>query len=771
MSKIPVSMRGSLLAAMLITTTATVMAQPAPGSAVDPIPTDPAPAVPSAEPAPMVAPALKHSLHGLVIDDKTKNAIPGAFISVTSGATALAESDGTFSLSVTDTDSLRVEADGYEPGEVTTALEGTADYPLKISLSAIRLVKGEVVQVKGKAPAKVSGGVTLSRNVLATIPGTGGDLLASLTMVPGVSIPQGRGGGQGIVIRGSAPQDSRFLLDGFEIPQLYHLFNRSVIPTQAVANLEFQPGGFDVKYGHASSGIISVTSRGGGEEYQAVAEVSIIDAYAVASGPINKKLRMLASFRRSYVDTWLPSVLPTSVGLVAAPRFFDGLVRLDYDASSRWHAALTLIGSDDLTKLIAAQEQTDKGFAFSADTSFARAIAAAYWRGPKQLTVDLAASALVQKISFSAGDQFLDIRRIGMVGRAELTKRYDTWAGLREVAFRTGLELDPKRNKLALELIQSDARPQGGFMDDISPRNKFSGKFWLPDAGAWATMEAGLSSTIRFTSGFRLDGFYRNRDYTLAPRGDLVWKPDDKTKVRFAAGRYTRPPEYRDELLSDKLKAESAIQMALGVEHKFADGGNIQLTAYDTERSSLVFRDATTGQYGNQGRGRTIGAEVLATYQNQQWFAWLAYSLSRSTRRSTAQGKDFLFEYDQTHDVVAAATYKTKNGHWQFGARFNFSTGKPSTPIIGAIFNTDRDRYFPISGELNSERYGAAHQLDVRVDHIWKFKTWALSAFLDVNNAYLHPAVIQYQYNFDYTQREEIKNIPILPSIGLKGEL
>ena len=61
------------------------------------------------------------------------------------------------------------------------------------------------------------------------------------------------GGRQGVIIRGSSPEDSRILLDGFDIPQLYHFLNRSIVPTRAVAGLDYLPGGFDVRYGRASS--------------------------------------------------------------------------------------------------------------------------------------------------------------------------------------------------------------------------------------------------------------------------------------------------------------------------------------------------------------------------------------------------------------------------------------------------------------------------------------------------------------------------------------
>jgi hypothetical protein len=717
---------------------------------------------PAASPQPSV-----QAISGVIKDSKSKQPIIGAVVTAKSGTTAITDDKGAFTLNVLPTDTINIDADGFEQAIAGPALSGT---DLIIPISPLALIGDEVVQIKGRAPVPVSGGARLSRQELATVPGTGGDLLASLDVMPGVSLPVGPGGGQGIIIRGSAPQDSRFLLDGFDIPQLYHLFNRSIIPTQAVANLEFQPGAFDVKFGRASSGIISVTSRGGNDKTEAVSEVSLIDAYVLASGPINNKARYLASFRRSYVDAWLPSVVPKDAGLLTAPRYYDGIARIDWNNSAHWRTALTVVGSDDLTKLVRNDDQTDKEFGFSANTGFVRGIAAAYWTGPKGLTLDLGVSALTQRISFSVGEQYLNIRSMAFSTRAELAKRVESFGGLQDVAFRVGGEIEPKRTKLDLYLRRSDSKPQQDFMEDSTPRNRFNGTVNIQDLGTWATMEAGLSKTIRFTAGFRFDAFVRNAAYEVQPRGDITWKPTDKTKFRLAAGRYTRPPEYRDELLNNDIGPESSVQTAFGVEQKIGNDISIQGTLYDTERSGLVKRN-TVGVYENQGRGRTFGAEVLATYRNDQVFAWLAYSLARSTQRDTASGEDYLFDFDQTNDLVIASTYKTRNGKWQFGARFNYSTGKPFTPITGAIFNSDIDGYIPINGDINSERFRAAHQLDLRIDHIWKLKDWSLSAFLDINNAYANAPVIQNQYNYDFSQRAEVEGLPILPSIGIKGEL
>lgn len=761
---------------------------PPPAAPAEPTPSAPAPATPSvpapsAESPPVSGPAaasrpatspaataryIKHEVRGKIVDAESKQPVPGAVLTATSGDTAISDADGSFVLAVTDDDTLIVEADGYERTRVSAALPEDA----QITLAPAKVSGEEVVEVRGRAPAVVSGGVTLNRRELATIPGTGGDLLASLTVLPGVSLPVGNQNGNGVIIRGSAPQDSRFLIDGYDIPQLYHLFNRSIIPTQAIADLQFQPGGFDVKYGRASSGIIAVTTRGGNDKLEAVSEVSLIDAYVVASGPINKKLRMLGSFRRSYVDTWLPSVLPDRIGIVAAPRFYDGLVRLDWDPTTRWHGAMTVVGSSDLTKLIATQDQRAEDINFSAETGFVRAIAAAYWRGPRKLTVDVSASALTQLVSFSAGPTFLDIWQLSFATRSEVTKRFDEWAGLRNVTMRAGFEYDPRRYRLRIDARQQTETPnqQQDINDTSGARNKFDGTFWTNNVAGWAVLEGSLAPQVTFQSGVRVDGFLRNDTFAVQPRGELVWKPTGKDKIRLSAGRYTRPPENRDEILNANLGPESAAQVALGGEHKIDDGSSLQLTLYNTERTQLIRRDEAN-VYQNQGRGQSYGAEVLAQYRTNQMFFWLAYSLSRSTRRATAASPDILFDYDQTHAVVLATTYRTKNQKWQFGGRWSYSTGRPYTPVASAVFDSDRNIYYPINGELNSDRQRAAHQLDLRVDRIWKFKTWSLSAFLDINNAYMNAPFIQYQYNFDYTQRGEISGIPILPTIGIKGEL
>jgi hypothetical protein len=108
--------------------------------------------------------------------------------------------------------------------------------------------------------------------------------------------------------------------------------------------------------------------------------------------------------------------------------------------------------------------------------------------------------------------------------------------------------------------------------------------------------------------------------------------------------------------------------------------------------------------------------------------------------------------------------------NWELGFRFRYATGRPTSPVTGGIYDADSDTYIQVPGTLNSERIPAFHQLDVRLDKKWVFRTWMLSVYLDVQNVYNRKNPELVQYNFNYTKRQYLPGLPIIPSIGIKGE-
>jgi hypothetical protein len=175
--------------------------------------------------------------------------------------------------------------------------------------------------------------------------------------------------------------------------------------------------------------------------------------------------------------------------------------------------------------------------------------------------------------------------------------------------------------------------------------------------------------------------------------------------------------------------------------------------------------------YINNGSGKTYGAELMVSWRGDHHFAWLAYTLSRSLRQDGPNAPERLFDFDQTHNLVLVGSRSFgKNDQWQLGGRFQFTTGKPYTPVVGTTFMADLQRYQPIFAPLNSSRMSPMHQLDLRLDHWWQFQAWRLSAYLDVQNVYYHASTMDYRYNADYTQKTAVRTLPILPSFGVRGE-
>lgn len=708
---------------------------------------------------------------GRIVDASTGAVVKGAKVTIegtTAGTTAA--DDGTFALAKVPLGATLVVADdGYETALVTADAETLPD----IALVPVGRGVGEVVEVQGEAPAPAPGAASLDRNEVATIPGTGNDMLAAVDAMPGVTASAfGPTSFNGVVIRGSAPEDSKILIDGFEVPFLYHAVGfRSILPTESIDTLDYLPGGFDVAYGRASSGIINVTTRAGDRKLGGQAELSVIDGGLLAHGSAGNRGSYMFALRRSTIDLVLPSLIPddANINLATVPRYYDTQARLDFDLNA-WKLTFGVLGSDDLLQVFADNDQ-DPLHRFYSRARFIRATAEARWsKGP--LAATIAVSPIIQELIFEFGTrQYFDMVAEGIGVRTEVTRTVEHGLGLSNFVTRVGAEANIGRAHLDLALPDAPDEGQpmtGGPPDPHDITNRFTGVRWVPDVAAWTAASADFGPRARLTTGLRVDGFLRSSDVAVQPRGELRVKLPRTYAVRIAAGAYRRPPEYQDEFLDNSIHPERATQVILGVEHGPTDGLKIQGSLYYTDRSMLLTR-GDDGKYHNTGRGTSYGAEILMILRRGGWFGWLSYTLSHSTRVDHPGDKRRLFDFDQPHDFNLAVEWQGKK--WRFGGRFTLTSGLPYTPVIGSIYDSDHDTYVPVFADVNSGRVPLHHQLDVRIDRSWKWGRMKLAAFLDVQNVYLNDSVAAYGYSFDYSERWSIKSIPILPSIGLRGEL
>jgi outer membrane receptor protein involved in Fe transport len=711
-----------------------------------------------------VAYADPQSLRGRVVDTAGKP-VAGANVSIEGAPGGVTtDANGRFSLSAESGASLLVSADGYGLGLGTAGADG--DIVLEAEAAS------ETIEVKGERAPSAQGAARLGRKELERIPGASNDMMRAMSAMPGVAsypLPLGQ---SGVVIRGSSPQDSKVLVDDFEVPMLYHYLGfRSIIPSDAIDSLEYVPGGFDVEYGRASSGIISVTTRAGDETRGQQFETSAGELGVLGQGAFDRgKGHYMIAFRRSAIDLLLPMMIPDNVdlALTTVPRFYDEQIRFDYALDKKWTLRVSSLGSDDSMELYASRDMNaDKRFLNRG--RFIRLTASAgYHNGP--LTAKLSVSGIAQQSVFERGEvQHLHVTSPALTTRAEVARSAEEYAGLRDVAWKTGIEVVSTRHTIDIAAPSEHREGEPPSPDDpMDVSTKYTGDVDTSNVAGWTSVAASLDQRVRFSAGLRVDAYTRVEDVAVQPRGELQFKLRKGLTLRTAAGGYSRPAEYQTELLDPDLKAERSHQLMTGVLYEPAEGIRAQSSIYYTQRTNLITRDLMTGELGNEGRGSTYGAEILGTYNRGPWFGWLSYSYSHSMRVDVPGGKRRLFDYDQPHSLNLAASYK--RGRWTFGGRWRVTSGLPTTPVVDATYDSDANLYYPVYGDVNSERAPMHHQLDLRIDRTTHWGPVKITQFLDVQNAYLNETVVGYFYGFDYTQRAAFRSLPILPTTGLRGE-
>jgi hypothetical protein len=718
-----------------------------------------------------VAMAEGEATRGRVVDAQTREPLSGVTVFVDDGEPVLTDDNGEFVLLGRPV-SLTVVDGNHNP--LVVEVLGRASLQIELEPSS-----GEVIEVAGERLARSPGAVTLERAQLTAVPGARGDVLSGVKNLPGIA---NNGSltplSSGLVIRGSSPESSRILVDGFEIPILYHFLGvQSVLPTEMLADVEYLPGTFGVAHGRASGGIVSTTSRDTPAVTSGFAELSFINVAGLLQGPIGKRGGYAIAARRSVIDAILPAVIPADSGLsfTAYPRYYDYQAKVTYKPRDRWALSAFVFGSDDRAELLTDGDNASDPVAsgsFSNATSFTRAIASAKYRRPG-LEITNAISAYTDTNHFEIGtERYLLLDRTGIASRSEATWDVNRW--LRVIG---GAEADLTRTAYNIKFTRPprEGDPRGpNFTQDALIVTEGANTF--RDLAAWTALVAYPRPRVELTMGARADAYLRNEDVVLQPRGQVAWNVVEGSTLRLAGGLYTRPPEHLDQGLQTDLDPERALQFSVGGEQRVSDAATATATVFYNQLSDLLVLPAdrrdpmSLGGYENIGSGSVRGIELMLRARTDAFFGWLAYTGAIATRRDAEGMPARRFDYDQAHNLIAVGSWQLDKA-WRVGGRFQLTTGKPYSPVVGVTYQADVDAYLPSYGAANSQRVELQHQLDLRVDRTWTFARWKLSAYLDISNVYVNAAAIDYQYNFDYSRRTAVTTLPIIPSFGVRGEL
>jgi TonB family protein len=642
--------------------------------------------------------------------------------------------------------------------------------------------KAIVLSVHGERPPREVTAYTVTAQEIRTLPGTNGDPLRAVESMPGVARPPGLQGE--LIVRGSAPQDSVVFIDGIAVPYAYHLGGiAAVAPADALDKLDFRPGNFGPEYGRAMGGVVDMKLRTPSKErYTGLLQLDSLDGRFLVQGPLGKRARFMAAGRRSWLDAWMGKVVASEdVSFKSLPVYWDGQLTLEIDLTRRTTATLFAFGADDkLELLINTPDVQDPGqggkvgihtgflrFGLRTRTELNDALAwinTASW-GPDR-----------SNLVFGIDTFHFTVQQLAL--RSELRARFHE-----RVSGAFGVDVQASRYDLDLNIRPYPATDEAEGPYFARPTRRFVQQTWMVRPAAYAQLEITPWRGTRLIPSLRVDYANDTGFVTVDPRfvfRSIVHDGAYRTTLKGGVGLYQQPPLPQESVSpfgTDGVRSNRSLHSSLGVEQQLYEGLSLSLEGFFKQYSRLII--ATPDEDGspigarfeNIGTGRAYGGEVLLKYQgNQRFTGWLAYTLSRSERKNGEEDKMHLFEYDQTHILSLLGNVKLGWG-MSFGGRFRYVTGSPTTPLVGGVLDLDAGAYAPIPGATFSNRMPAFHQLDLRLDKTWKIREGALVAYLEVRNVYNHKNTEDVVYRYDYAESQKSTGLPVLPVIGLRGEL
>ncbi|MBI1930365.1 TonB-dependent receptor [Candidatus Poribacteria bacterium] len=667
---------------------------------------------------------------------------------------------------------LTAVASGYRLSEnsIVTIKSGETTQ-IKIYLERIEFLFEEIPVTAQRLPATVSR-QTLQALEIKRIPGTGGDALRALQALPGIGRANDFNGQ--LYIRGGAPEDNLFYFDRTPLGYPYHFGGLvSTVSSEVINRIDVYAGGFGAEFGANAQAVIDIYSRRGKQErLSGKFNVNLLYSEGLIEAPIGKRGSWYIAARRSYVD-----LLPIKVEQITAfPRFWDYQVKVSTDVSEKHQLDISAFASNDFFELKLGLNDVDNepslaGKFFFKDQFNAQGI---HLRTllTERLTSHLSLSRLYRSFSISFGQgYFLKVEPVDYELREDLTYRLTSKHQLESgLLFSTG----PRRASSFFTRPPDEGDPNFDFT--------FEEKLRLDVSERFDRIEGYLQSRytpfefLSFALGFRLGYFNLTDQMTVGPRGSVKLKIPSGSEISFAYGKYEQNPQPYQILPgvgNPDVKDSGAIHYILEVDRQLSPATDIKVAGYYKDLDDLITREQQAS-YLNQGEGFARGIELFLRHRaGEKFFGWVSYAYALSKRRDRPGEPERLYSFDQTYVATLTASYKLTRT-WEIGAKWQYSTGNPYTPVIGTTLVpnpvTGRLVYVPIYGETNSARVSPFHRLDIRINKSFIHDRWQMGIFLELLNAYNRKNVLTFDYNDDYTEKEVVHQLPLIPYLGVTAE-
>ncbi len=684
---------------------------------------------------------------------------------------------------------LRASMIGFSSSTVTDVVVSTArpaevEFTLQesnIELEGVTVTAGFFQKLPG-APLSTQ---SQSYEEIRRLPGGFEDVVRAISILPGVA--QVQAGRNDLIVRGGAPSENLFLVDGIEVTNINHFGTQgatggpqSFINLDFVNGTNFSTGGFGVQYGDRLSSVLEIDLRNGRtDQIGGKATISASQFGLNLEGPINEDGNFIFSARRSYLD-----LIFRAAGFGFVPEYWDFLGKVDYRVSKNDRISVLGIAALNNIRIFNDTEQQrfdNSRILYSNQDQYIGGIS---WRrlvSSGYLTVTL-------------GQTYVDYAYRQEDINLEPIFRNDSYEY--ESSLRTDLVLQLNRyteinigTQVRTAQIKSDLflrTFETNFQDELTIDNTFNVTGYK---GALYSQITRTFGDLSLTGGLRIDYFTLiEKSFAFSPRLTARYSLSDKTDLNAAIGRYHQAPSYiwlAANPENRRLHHIGVDQYIIGIDHLLREDTRISLEGYykhyfdypaSITRQYLVMANTGAGFGGSEegfasfgidplvseGTGRTFGLELFVQKKLSAIPGYGTVSISYNNAEYVAlDDKPRPGIFDQRWIVNLGGGY-IFNERWEVSTRFRFATGRPFTP-----FNQDGTQDVAL---YNSSHIPANHSLDIRTDRRWSFDNFVLITYIDIQNIYNRQFRDVPRFNSQTGEIEQTSSIGILPSIGISIE-
>jgi outer membrane receptor for ferrienterochelin and colicin len=577
-----------------------------------------------------------------------------------------------------------------------------------------------------------------------------------------------------LIVRGGGPSENVFYLDGVEIPVINHFATQGssggstgIINPDFVREINFYTGAFPANRGNALSSVMEIRQKDGDKDrIHTKLSVGASDAALTLNGPIGQKSTFIVSARQSYLQ-----FLFAAIGLPFLPTYNDFQLKYKYQMDKKNEITFIGIGAiDDMVlntgidkptesqRYILSYLPTYKQWNYAVGTVYKHYAATHFdtWVLSRNMLRNANFKYIDNLESKGKSSDYLS-------DEAENKLRFERNFPDLPIKFSYGGGL-----KYAHYTNSTFREFAGAVKTDTLTYNTQINLFGY-QAFAQASKEL-LDESLRLSLGVNVAALnyndnMRNPFNQLSPRLSASYSITEKLDFNANVGRYSMQPVYTTlgyknaagqfANQNENLRFTQSNQAIVGFEYRPVEQARMTVEGfykhYDyyplsvKDGLSTASKGTNYGQVGDEeirstGKGRTYGIEFLSKIVEMNAMNLTAtYTYFRSEFTDSA-GVYRRSSWDTKHMFNLIASYKLPR-NWNVAMRWRFVGGAPYTPIDyakstnRAAWNITSLPYLDYS-KFNSLSLPSTHQLDLRIDKEFYYKTWTLNLYTDIQNVY-----------------------------------